>query len=221
MRDDFKKLFFRVIVGFLALTVVFVGMTFIWSCGFDFNCQQADSIIGTPIPTMIPATLPAPITDGVPDAFDKCEVKAMDLLGAWVDAGYPESDAFPFADVNGNPCQGTFSADVWPLLNESNVWYPASLSCTSCHNSAFRINTGGLDLSSYAGILAGSQRESAEVAKGNDILGGGNWAGSLLFQNLSLTENIPLGHATLDNPVGELIVYAGVHAPEGTSTPTP
>lgn len=219
--DDFKKITYRVIVGFALLMVVWLGYLFIASCGFDFSCQQAAPLVErTPMPTLIPATLPAPITDGVPDAFDKCEVKAMHLFGAWVDAGHPESDAFPFTDVNGNPCEGSFSGDIQPLLGESNLWFPASLSCTSCHNTAFKEGTGGLDLTSYAGILAGSQRESADIPKGTDILGGG-WADSLLFQNLSLTENIPLGHPPLTYPVADLVIYAGAHVPPPTPTDVP
>lgn len=219
--DDFKKLIFRVLAGFILALAVFLILAFLWSCGFDLKCQKAAPVAGTPIPTLVPATLPASFTGGVPDAFDKCAVKAMDLLGAWVEAGYPETKPFPFADVNGNPCQGTFRADVWPLLNENNIWYPASLSCTSCHNTAFKPNTGGLDLTSYAGILAGSKRESAEQPKGTDILGGGRWTNSLLFQTLSLTENIPAGHPPLTYPPAALIVYAGTYAPPSTPTPAP
>lgn len=219
MNDDFKKLLYSVIVGFILTVVVFITLNFLWSCGFDLKCHKAVAVSGTPIPTLIPATLPAPITDGIPNAFEKCTVKAMDLLGAWADAGAPETDPFAFADVSGNPCQGTFEADIWPLLNENNVWYPASLSCTSCHNTAFEPNTGGLDLTSYAGIMAGSQRESADVATGTPILAS-SWTASSLYQTLSLTENIPLGHPTMKHPVAELVVYAGVHAqPESTPVP--
>lgn len=220
MKDDFKKLTFGVIVIFILVVVACLAGIFVTSCGFDFKCPQAAPVSGTPIPTLIPATLPAPKMDGVPDAFGKCEVKAMDLLGAWVDAGAPESDAFPFADINGNPCEGNFSADVWPLLNENNLWFPASLSCTSCHNTAFKPNTGGLDLTSYVGILAGSKRESAEVTKGTDILAS-KWTDSLLYQSLSLTENVPLGHPTMDYPVADLVIYAGAHVSPPTPTEAP
>lgn len=221
--DDFKKLIFRVLAGFAILIVIFLAFTFIWSCGLDFSCQQAaPRAARTPVPTLIPATLPAPFTGGVPDALDQCSVRAMDLLGAWVDAGYPESDPFPFTDLNGNPCEGSFNADIWPLLNESNLWFPASLSCTSCHNAAFKPNTGGLDLTSYAGILAGSQRESAEVAKGSPILAS-SWTASLLYQTLSLTENIPDGHPPLAYPPADLVVYAGAYVmpPAPTDAPPP
>jgi len=61
--DDFKKLLYGVLVGFALLIVGFVSFAFIWSCGLDFSCKQASPPpIGTPIPTLIPATLPAPLT---------------------------------------------------------------------------------------------------------------------------------------------------------------
>lgn len=59
--DDFKKLLYGVLIAFASLIVVFVSFTFIWSCGLDFSCQQVSLLpAGTPIPTLIPATLPAP-----------------------------------------------------------------------------------------------------------------------------------------------------------------
>lgn len=61
--DDFKKILYGVLAGFIALIVVFVGFTFLWSCGLDFTCTQVELLpVGTPIPTLVPATLPAPPT---------------------------------------------------------------------------------------------------------------------------------------------------------------
>lgn len=220
--DDFKKITYGILIAFAALIVVFVGFTFIWSCGLDFSCRQAAPLVDrTPVPTLIPATLPASLTGGVADEFGKCTVKAMDLLGAWVGAGYPETSAFPFEDVNGNPCEGTFGVDIMPLLVESNLWFPASLSCTSCHNSALKEGMAGLDLTSYDGILAGSQRASAEVTKGNDILGDGVWENSTIFLSLTALENIPVGHPPLVYPVTDLVVYAGAHVLPPTPTDLP
>lgn len=220
--DDFKKLLYGVVIAFALLIVTFVSFTFIWSCGLDFSCKQVSLLpAGTPIPTLIPATLPAQFTSGVADAYDKCQVKAVDLLGAWVDAGSPETDPFPFVDVSGNPCQAAFAADILPLFSESQLWFPASLSCTSCHNSEFAERSKGLDLTSYAGILAGSQRASADVAKGTDILGGGNWGDSRLYRTISLTTNIPDGHPPLNYPAVDLVIYAGVHVSPPTPTDVP
>jgi hypothetical protein len=218
--DDFKKLLYGVLISFALLIVGFVSFTFIWSCGLDFSCKQAaPPPAGTPVPTLIPATLPAPKTDGVPDAFGKCEVKALDLLGAWVEAGSPESDAFPFADTNGNLCEGSFAGDIQPLFSESQLWFPASLSCTSCHNDALAERSAGLDLASYAGILAGSRRASAD-AKGTDILGG-DWTNSLLYLTLTQADSIVDGHPPQTYPAADLVIYAGAHVPPPTPTMAP
>ena len=59
--DDFKKILYGVLVGFILLIVGFISFAFLWSCGLDFSCKQAaPPPAGTPIPTLIPATLPAP-----------------------------------------------------------------------------------------------------------------------------------------------------------------
>lgn len=61
--DDFKKLLYGVLIAFALLIVGFVSFTFIWSCGLDFSCKQASPPpAGTPVPTLIPVTLPAPLT---------------------------------------------------------------------------------------------------------------------------------------------------------------
>ena len=224
--DDFKKIMYTVIIGFLLLVVGWVSFLFLNTCGFSLDCPRAKTleiVVRTPIPTLVPGTLPAQLMDGQPGAFDKCAVKALDLLGAWVSAGSPESEAFAFEDVNANPCEATFEADVQPLLTQSQVWFPASLSCTSCHNTAFKEGTGGLDLTSYAGLMAGSGRAALDGPKGRDILGGGNWPASILYEVLMRTENIPTGHPPLAYPTSNLIVFAGRHVAvveaSGTATP--
>lgn len=59
--DDFKKIMYGVLTAFILIIVGFVTFSFIWSCGLDFSCQQAaPPPAGTPVPTLIPATLPAP-----------------------------------------------------------------------------------------------------------------------------------------------------------------
>lgn len=218
--DDFKKITYGVLTGFAVLMVVWLLFIFVNACGFDPACRKSETpVVGTPIPTLSAAHISmAPNTDGAGE-FNKCQVKAMDLLGAWVDAGSPEADAFEFTDLKGTPCQATF-ADVSPLLSESQLWFQGSLSCTSCHNTAFKEGMGGLDLTSYAGILAGSQRASVDVPQGKDILGG-DWQSSVLFKTLTLTENLPVGHPTADQANG-LIVYAGSPVPpEVAPTATP
>ncbi|RMF47168.1 MAG: cytochrome c [Anaerolineae bacterium] len=144
----------------------------------------------TPVPTLIPATMP-PVDLAGAAGPAKCSIGALDLIGLWVEAGTPESDPFPFTDVNGASCQATFAEDVQPLFTESNMWYPGAVACSSCHNANLAAASANMDLSTYEGILAGSYRTDASAA-GNDILGGGVWQDSTLFLKLS-TGQMPLG----------------------------
>jgi hypothetical protein len=174
--------------------------------------------IPTPIPTLPAAHLSAaPQTSGAGE-FNKCQVHALDLIGAWVDAGSPETDVFTFTDINNVPCQATFEADVMPLFSQSQTWFHGALSCTSCHNAALADNrSGGLDMTSYAAIQMGSRRESAE-AKGTSILGG--WKTSALYLAFNPTGDVIFGHPTAEQ-ANTLVVYAGSPVPPPTTTPVP
>jgi hypothetical protein len=133
----------------------------------------------------------------------RCRVHAVDLLGAWVTAGKPEQESFAFTDATGRACQGTFEADILPLFAQANLWYPGALSCRTCHGADVNTSYARMDLSSYAGILAGSGRESVDK-QGDDILGAGQWEDATLFEKLTKGEMPPNGPAGLD-PRGPLI----------------
>lgn len=135
-----------------------------------------------------------------------CLMRSVDLIGAWVTAQTPENDVFPFTDIAGKQCQGTFAADVLPLFTEANFWYSGAISCRTCHGQDISVSYARLDMSTYQGILAGSGRESAET-KGDDILGGGNWEQAELYNQLVNGDMPPNRPATVD-PKGPLI-YAG------------
>ncbi|MFQ5401492.1 MAG: hypothetical protein ACE5E7_18080, partial [Anaerolineae bacterium] len=85
----------------------------------------------------------------------ECEIKAVDLIGAWVDAGAPENDTFSFAALDGSNCDGTFAADVQPLFTENKVWFDGSQACTGCHFANSENSYHEMDLSTYAGIMSG------------------------------------------------------------------
>ncbi len=165
----------------------------------------------TPMPTLIPATLPPADLSGAAGPA-KCRIGAIDLLGLWVEAGTPESDSFSFTDVDGKECQATFAEDVQPLFTESNLWYTGAVACVTCHHSDVTTASANMDLSSYAGILAGSYR-TGEGA-GNDILGGGDWQQAILFQKLS-TGEMPLGRPA-SIPIDEHgpVISAGMQVQE-------
>ena len=82
-----------------------------------------------------------------------------------------------------------------------------------------------MDLSSYAGIIAGSHRPNGEP-KGNDILGGGNWDQALLHQMLYAPNGqtligrpaMPLGRPA-DVPANGPLVFAGTPVASADATP--
>ncbi len=163
----------------------------------------------TPIPTLIPATLPPPDLAAEAAGPPPCAVAAMDLMGTWANAGAPETEPFDFTDVNtGETCQGTFAADVLPLFTESNLWFTGAHACSSCHGPDLEASDGQMDLSTYAGIMAGSHRTSADAA-GDDIMGGGVWEESIMYTQLS-TGEMPQGRPEgLAVDAGLPVVLAG------------
>lgn len=192
-----KSILFLVIGGLMALAVAFVLALYGFGCQDEYTCTGVALPETTPIPTLRAATLPAPKVgaDAGPVVI-KCQVAALDLIGAWVDAGSPEKEAFDFTDINGQACTGTFSKDIQRLFNEANLWYSGSPACTTCHHADLPKALQNMDLSSYAGIIAGSQRKNGEP-KGKDILGGGKWDQALLFQMLYA----PGGKSTINRPL--------------------
>lgn len=216
MNDDVRKYIYTTLIVFVLGLVVWLGILFVNACGFTLTCNQAAfAVERTPVPTLLLATMPAMETgNGKVVTSDQCRVAAVDFVGAWVEAGSSETEAFQFTDINGQNCESTFE-EVKPLFLESNFWYSGSLSCVSCHSVDVTISLAQLDLSSYAGILAGSRRADAE-SKGTDILGAGKWNGSLLYEFLSTSKAEVPGHT---EAVSDLVIFAGKPLPAVTPTP--
>jgi mono/diheme cytochrome c family protein len=61
--DDFRKILYGVIIGFIAIIVGWVSFLTLSGCGFSLNNCNASmpKVERTSIPTLIPATLPAPV----------------------------------------------------------------------------------------------------------------------------------------------------------------
>jgi hypothetical protein len=193
MKQDFKTWILLGIFGLPVFLCLFIVVIYFANCGFSNDCSNASlpPKIHTPIPTLIPATLPIPEQANLAASTPKCTVNARTILSAWVDAGYPEKDTFEFTDLYGVPCQATF-ADLAILFNEGNLWYPGAQACITCHNENLATTVARMDLSSYAGIMAGSRRASLD-AKGNDILGGGVWDKAKLNDVLFISKKMPFG----------------------------
>ena len=219
MKDDVRKYIFTTLTIFMLGLIVWISFLFVNACGLTLTCNRGKpSVDRTPIPTLLPATLPAMETGKNSPVVisDQCHAAAVDLVGAWVTAGSPETEAFQFTDINGQSCESTFE-EVKPLFVEANFWYSGSLSCVSCHSVDVTISPAQLDLSSYAGIMAGSRRADAG-SKGADILGGGNWESSVLYEFLSKNKADVPGHNGI---ASDLLIFAGKPLPESTSTATP
>jgi len=218
MKDDVRKYIFTTLTILVLGSVVWIGFLFLNSCGFTLTCKRASfPVERTPIPTLLPATLPAMETgSGQVAVSDQCRVAAVDLIGAWVAAGSSATEAFQFTDIKGQNCESTFK-EVQPLFLEANFWFSGSLSCVSCHSVDVTISPAQLDLSTYAGIMSGSRRADAE-SKGTDILGAGKWKGSLLYEFLSTSKADIPGHT---KAVSDLVIFAGKPQPVPAATPTP
>jgi hypothetical protein len=219
MNDDVRKVIFGTVAGFLAVVVGWVGFIYLNACGFTFSCNRADLlVVRTPIPTLSPVEHGSAQMPAAASEFDQCLVAANDLVGAWVSAGVPESEAFPFNALNGQVCEGTFSEDIQPLFVENSLWENRMIGCVSCHNSDLSERSGGLDLTSYDAMLLGAGRADAN-ATGSDVFGSGNWESSSLHNVLVNQGFVATGHSP-DSPPNTLVVYAG-SVGEPTATPTP
>jgi hypothetical protein len=218
--NDVRQWIYGAIIGLLACIGLMLGIVYVSACGLTLTCNQAlPLVIRTPIPTLIPAAHAEEIgSDDTPE-FNQCLVSAQDLVGAWVAADSPESEPFPFTDVHGKPCEGTFANDVQHLFMDNNVWFAGQLGCASCHNADLTDRSGGLDLSSYEGVLAGSNR-SYEGASGTTILSDGDWESSPLHAVLVDQGFGPEGHSPEAEPIAPVFIYAGQHVEETAPTPT-
>lgn len=221
-QNDVRGMVYWTLIGFLLLLVFWIGFIYVSACGFTLTCNRgAPLVIRTPVPTLIPVGPPPQTQIGLAE-FNKCPISAINLIGAWVSAGHSGTEPFPFTDLNGQACQGTFEEDIQPLFVENSLWFPGSLGCVSCHNSDLSDRSARLDLSSYEAVLLGTRRVEGATSPGTDILGGGDWEQSLLYEVLVDQGLTTQGHSP-DAPVQDVIVYAGQAVSEAgaTATPTP
>lgn len=206
MQDDVKKLIFGILGLFILVVISWIGFIFVSGCGFDLDCEKAAVLPDrTPIPTLIPAGMPALDLEGDAPKV-ACQVTAVGLIEAWVTVGYSETESFTLTDANGLICTATFTEDVQKLFLEGNIWYSGAPACTTCHNTTLNEATASMDLSSYQGMLLGSRRTG--VAAGNDIFGDGTWEDSLLYKQLYVLRAMPQGRPA-DVPAEGPVIFAG------------
>lgn len=221
--NDVRRMIYATLVAFLLFLLFWFSIVYVSACGFTLTCNQgAPLVIRTPIPTLIPASGSATPAQAAAAEFNKCQIAAADLVGAWVSAGHSKTEPFPFTDINGLTCEGTYAEDIQLLFVENSLWFPGALGCVSCHNGDLSERSAGLDLTSYEGLSLGTRRVAGATSPGTDILGGGDWEKSLLHKVLVNQSLVPEGHSP-DAPAQDVIVYAGQRVGEGdvTATPTP
>ena len=219
--NDVRKTIYAAIAGFLILLVLWVGFVYVSACGFTLTCHRgALEVERTPIPTLIPVSHSDTHMDAEMSEVEKCQVSALDLVGAWVSADSPESEPFSFTGVDDQTCEGSYADDIQPLFVDNSVWQPGSLGCVSCHNGDLSNRSAGLDMTSYAALQMGSQRADAD-SKGNDIFGNGDWEKSVLYAFLANQGLTPDGHSA-DMSAGNPLIFAGTQAAaEAEATPSP
>jgi len=113
-------------------------------------------IIGCEAPaTLTVVQSPTPLETPGPSAKYGAAIKAVDLIDSWVDAGASEVASFEYVGVDGNSCPATFEVDILPLFTENGLWFDGAQACTGCHFGNTENSNHEMDLSSYAGIMAG------------------------------------------------------------------
>jgi hypothetical protein len=219
--NDVRRMIYGTLVAFLLFLLFWFSIVYVSACGFTLTCNQgAPLVIRTPIPTLIPASASATPARETAAEFNKCQIAAADLVGAWVSAGHSENESFPFTDIYGQACEATFAEDIQPLFVENSLYFPGSLGCVSCHNPDLSERSAGLDLTSYESIALGTRRVAGASSPGTDIFGGGDWEKSLLHEVLVNQGLTTKGHSP-DAPAQDVIVYAGQRIAETEVTPTP
>jgi hypothetical protein len=111
MNDDVRKYIYGTVIVFLTGLLLWVGFIYVNACGFTFTCNRgALPADRTPIPTLIPATLPAAQLESseLLVESDLCYVSTADLFSAWVAAGSSQEETFTFTDANGRECETSF-----------------------------------------------------------------------------------------------------------------
>jgi hypothetical protein len=233
MKDTMKPIMFGVLIGLVTIAISWPGLLFAFGCATTDSCSGLHLPTMTSIPTLPAATmLPPKVGVNAVAGVVKCRIEAVKLLGAWVTAGYSETEPFTFTDIKGTACTATFKDDVQQLFITPNLWYNGAPACTTCHFADVAKATKNMDLSSYAGILAGAEREDG-APKGIDILGNGDWEHAILYQRLYAPNGqtligrpaMPFGRPA-SVPANGSVVFAGTPqtadtsgAPEATPTP--
>ncbi len=130
------------------------------------------------------------------------KIRAVNLLGAWVDAGAPNGE-FEYTAEDGKTYKGSFEADILPMFTKPNYWAENTQACVSCHSAVSENSVHQMGLGKYEDILKGADCVSGECVP---IIKPGDWANSVLRARLRDNRMPPgmpfdLTEANRDGPV--------------------
>jgi hypothetical protein len=138
-----------------------------------------------------------------------CDLSAVGLIEAWVDAGASETETFEYGDAS-----LTFANGVQPFFTEGNMWFDGSQACSGCHFANSETSYHEMDLSTYEGIMKGG--DVLSEPPGVPILGQSeidatdyDFAHSKLrerLRNNRMTPGIPFD-ITEENRAGPLVLH--------------
>ncbi len=138
-----------------------------------------------------------------------CDLNAVGLLEAWVNAGAKKTESFNYGGQAVN-----FERDVKQLFTEGNMWYNGSAPCSSCHFGNTDLSYHEMDLGSYEGIMKGG--DVVSNPPGVPLLGHSatgetdyDWEHSKLRERLR-NNRMPIGIAfdiTEENRDGPMVLH--------------
>jgi len=146
-------------------------------------------------------------------AMSGAAIKAVDLIGAWVEAGAPETGPFDYQGMDGNTYQTDFETGILPLFTTDGVWFDGQQACSGCHFANSENSYHEMDLTTYEGIITGG--DALSEPPGVPILGQSevgasdfNWSASKLRARLRNNRMAPgvKFDITEENRDGPLVV---------------
>ncbi len=137
--------------GFITWWVVFT----IWATAFVVNLQAQESNVQMCISKALITYLECAQEGTTLLKQTNAAIKAVDLIGAWVDSGAPESKTFQYTAIDGNKYDADFQSDILPLFTNDGIWFKGSRSCASCHFANSENAYHEMDTTSYSGLMKG------------------------------------------------------------------
>ncbi len=166
----------------VALLLLSIGLATIQSARADLTAPTAVANADMPDYAGYIHAGKAYVSTGAADVLSgECAMNAVNLIGAWVDAG-AENGAFPFTSLDGEECTGDFATDIQPLFTTENAWFEGSQACTECHFENSPDSRHEMNLGSYEGILLGG--DVLSNPPGVPVVLPGDWANSKLMERL-------------------------------------